>query len=173
MTYNELFLIELSKNMQKEDLFNQKFEIYHKMLDEKEFERWINSAKLTLMSAKGDLERRDYNWSCFKSHQAAEFATKALLHGLGLEALGHSVLRLLKKLKEYNIGIDESLISAASTLDKYYIPTRYVNAWSEGIPQEYYTKEEAERAIELSKLIINFVEEKWKSLKKESKQEKK
>jgi len=139
------------------------------MLDEQEFERWMKSAKLTLKSAKGDLERGDYNWSCFKSHQATEFAIKALFHGLGLEALGHSVLRLLKRLNEYSIDVNESLVNAASTLDKYYIPTRYVNAWSEGIPQEYYTKEEAEKAIELSQLIINFIEETWISLKKGSK----
>ena len=139
------------------------------MLDEKEFERWMKMAKLTLNSARGDLERGDYNWSCFKSHQGAEFATRALFHGLGLEATGHSILRLMRKLKEESININEDLISAASMLDKYYIPTRYVSAWSEGIPQEYYTKEEAENAIRLASLIIDSIEEIWKSLKKESK----
>ena len=65
------------------------------MLDEAEYTRWINSSRKTLNSALGDLERDDYNWTCFKAQQAADLAIKALLHGLGLSAYGHSISRLL------------------------------------------------------------------------------
>ena len=65
------------------------------MLDETEYSRWMRSAMKTLNSVKGDLERGDYNWSCFKAQQAAEFAVKALLHGLGIHAYGHSVSKLI------------------------------------------------------------------------------
>jgi Uncharacterized conserved protein related to C-terminal domain of eukaryotic chaperone, SACSIN len=71
-------------------------------------------AKFTLDSAKGDHERGDYNWSCFKCHQACEFVVKGLFYGLGLEALGHSITRLLKKIKEVSIYIDEEMIDSAA-----------------------------------------------------------
>ena len=51
--------------------------------------------KKTLLSAEGDLGRGDYNWACFKAHQAAGYAVKALLHGLGLTPKGHSISLLL------------------------------------------------------------------------------
>ena len=136
------------------------------MLDEDEYARWIRSSKGTLRSAKGDLDRGDYNWACFKAQQAAEFAVKALLHGLGLHAYGHSVSRLLTKLPK-DLVVRENLIQAAKTLDKYYVPTRYPNAWTEGIPEEYYTREDAEKSIKYAEEIIGWVEESWKLLKGE------
>ena len=133
------------------------------MLDEDEFKRWFNTALGTVRSAEGDLERGDYNWACFKAHQSAEFAVKGLLRGLGLSAYGHSVSALLaaapSELKAPN------LLHKAKTLDKYYVPTRYPNAWAEGSPADYYTSEDASQAIEYAKSIIGWVEEVWRSLK--------
>lgn len=135
------------------------------MFDEAEYSRWIRSSRGTLSSARGDLERGDYNWACFKAHQAAEFAVKALLHGLGLPAYGHSVSALLSKApRELKAG--EELIHAAKTLDKYYVPTRYPNAWAEGIPEDYYTAEDASQAIEYAGEISGWVEASWRLLKR-------
>jgi len=50
-------------------------------LDVSEYERWTRSAVRTLESAERDAEHGDYNWACFKAHQAAEKALKALLWG--------------------------------------------------------------------------------------------
>jgi len=133
------------------------------LLDEDEFKRWFKMALGTVRSAEGDLERGDYNWACFKAHQSAEFAVKGLLRGLGLGAYGHSVSALLaaapSELKVLN------LLQRAKTLDKYYVPTRYPNAWAEGSPADYYTREDASQAIEYAKSIISWVEEAWRSLK--------
>jgi HEPN domain-containing protein len=51
-------------------------------------------------------------------------------------------------------------------LDKYYIPTRYPNAWTEGFPEEYYTKEDAEKSILFAETIMKYIEESWKLLKR-------
>jgi len=137
------------------------------MLDEKEYVRWMNSSKKTLSSALADAERGDFNWACFKCQQAAEFAVKSLLRGLGLPSYGHSISRLLRVVEE-NLGVvEDEIIEAAKTLDKYYIPTRYPNAWVEGSPEDYYTKFDAELAIKSARKIIGWVEEKWESLKRE------
>lgn len=143
------------------------------MLDEKEFNRWLTSAEKTLKSAYGDTERGEYNWACFKAQQAAEFAVKALLRGLGLPSYGHSISKLLISLKEKGLNIPNEIINAGKALDKHYVLTRYPNAWTEGSPHEYYTKEDAENATQQTNLIIKWVKKLWKSLKKEKRQEKK
>ncbi len=137
------------------------------MLDEEEFSRWMVSAKKTLESALGDLERGDYNWACFKAQQACEMAVKALMHGLGLPAYGHSASKLLVRLSSKKVSIPKNLIDQAKTLDKYYIPTRYPNAWSEGAPHEYYTESEGREAIKYAERIIEWVEDLWRSLRRE------
>jgi len=135
------------------------------MLDEEEYYRWMKASIKTLESASGDLNRGDYNWACFKAHQSAEFAVKALLHGLGLPAYGHSISKLLIKMQK-NLEVQQ-VLQEAKILDKYYIPTRYPNAWVEGSPEDYYTKNEGEEAIKHAKKLIEWVEGLWKLLKKE------
>ncbi len=58
------------------------------MFDNDEFERWMAQASDTLNSARQDYSSKSYNWSCFKAQQAAEYAVKALLKGLGISAYG-------------------------------------------------------------------------------------
>ncbi|MEM2704187.1 MAG: HEPN domain-containing protein [Candidatus Bathyarchaeia archaeon] len=134
-------------------------------MDESEYLRWILFSRKTLDSARGDFERGDYNWACFKSQQAAEFALKALLRGLGMPSYGHSLSRLLEEVGRV-FACEDSVVQAAKTLDKYYVPTRYPNAWVEGSPDEYYTRRDAEGAARFAEDIIGWVEEKWRSLKR-------
>lgn len=129
-------------------------------LDEDEFKRWQTHARSTLRSANMDLSSGFYNWACFKAQQSAEYSAKAFLRGVGTDSFGHSVSMLLKR-----AGFDEELIKLAKKIDKYYIPTRYTDAWSEGLPEDYYTIEEAEDSLECSEKIISGVEDRWKSLK--------
>ena len=129
-------------------------------LDEDEFNRWQAHARSTLRSAYIDKSSGFYNWACFKAQQSAEYSAKAFLRGIGFDSFGHSVSMLLKK-----GGFSEDSIKLAKKIDKYYIPTRYTDAWSEGLPEDYYTIEEAEDALECSEKVISEVDDKWKSLK--------
>lgn len=128
-----------------------------KLFDEDEFNRWFGQAEHTLRSATNDMDRADYDWSCFKSQQAAEYAVKALLRGLGKEAIGHSVLKLIAKLGETGCIIGEELKGRARSVDKHYIPTRYPNAYAEGSPFEFYDRKTAEEAIDNASEIIKFI----------------
>ena len=56
------------------------------------------------------------------------------------------------------------MLEHAALLDKFYVPTRYVDAWSEGIPYEYYTRGDAEAAVRAAERIIAFVKEAWRLL---------
>ena len=131
-------------------------------LDDDEYNRWQSHAKSTLRSAQIDKASGFYNWACFKSQQAAEYSSRAFLRGAGIDSYGHSVSLLLNR-----GGFSQELINLAKKVDKYYIPTRYTDAWSEGLPEDYYTIDEAEEAILSAEGVIREVEERWKSLKNE------
>ncbi|WP_054856541.1 HEPN domain-containing protein [Vulcanisaeta sp. JCM 16159] len=132
-------------------------------VDVEEFSRWILMAKRTLESARGDEERGDYNWSCFKAHQASEFAVKAILYGVGRPTRGHSITHLLSELSRM-VQVPIDIMDLGKFLDKFYVPTRYVDAWSEGVPYEYFTRSDAEMAIKAAERIITFIEDLWRGL---------
>lgn len=130
------------------------------MFDKIEFDRWIKQAEKTLESAKSDKEAGYYNWSCFKSQQAGEYAIKALLYGLGIMAYGHSITNLLGKLGK---KIPEEIVRNSKLLDRHYIPPRYPNSHPEGAPFEFYDLETAEEALNAANSIIEFSkDEKWR-----------
>ena len=79
-----------------------------------------------------------------------------------MNTFGHAVSLLLQ-----NAGFDKNVINTAMIVDKYYIPTRDTDAWSEGIPDDYYNHNDSEKGIEAAESIIEEVKLKWKSLKEE------
>lgn len=119
------------------------------------YKDWLRQAKRDLEHAKHSLRDGDYEWACFATQQAAEKAVKALYQKLGAEAWGHSVSALLANLPP-QIHPEEVLIDKAKELDKHYIPPRYPNFQPTGAPLDYYTKMEAERAIEHAEAIVSF-----------------
>ncbi len=118
---------------------------------------WLAQAKRDLNHAVHACEDEDFEWSCFSAQQGAEKAVKAVFLYLHGESWGHSVFALLKALGE-KIEVSEQLIEAAKNLDKHYIPTRYPNGFDSGMPGDYYTKKDAQEAIENAREIIEFCE---------------
>ena len=116
---------------------------------------WLRQALKDLEHAKKSIELGDYEWACFAAQQAAEKAVKALFQKLGIEIWGHSVSRMLSKLPDDHKPAQE-LINKAKEIDKHYIPMRYPNFHPEGAPLDYYTKDEAERAVKYAEEIVKF-----------------
>ncbi len=131
------------------------------MLDEEEYSRWMNMAKKTLESARKDLEGTFYNWACFKAQQAAEFAVKAFLWGIGTPKYGHAISKLIGGVDD----VPEDIIEAGKRLDKFYTAPRYTDMWVEGSPYEYYSRKEAEEAIYYAEKVISFIEGRWRLLR--------
>jgi len=127
------------------------------MMKLSEYERWMRQAGRTLESARNDLDDRYYEWASFKAQQAAELAVKALLRGLGYAPVGHSITRLLRELREEGFGIPREILSMAMELDRNYIAPRYPDAYPEGSPFEYYSKDVAEKLISYAEGIIEFL----------------
>lgn len=116
---------------------------------------WRRQAERDLQHARHALEDEDYEWACFAAHHAAEKAATALYYKLGAEARGHAIALLLAGLPA-EAAADPALVEKAKGLDKHYIPPRYPNAYPTGAPYDFYTREEAERAIEISHAILQF-----------------
>jgi HEPN domain-containing protein len=121
-------------------------------------EDWLRQARRDLEHARHALRDGDYEWACFAAQQGAEKAMKALYQKLGADAWGHSVSALLSNLPQGS-GVTEELVEKGKELDKHYIPPRYPNSHPQGAPLDYYTRNEAERAIENGYAIVSFCED--------------
>jgi len=120
---------------------------------------WLRQALRDLEHAEKSVELGDYEWACFASHQAAEKAVKALYNHLGIEVWSHSVTRMLRDLPD-KYRPSEDFIDIARKLDRHYIPARYPNFHSEGAPLDYYSRDDAERAVEYARRIVEFCKSK-------------
>ena len=116
---------------------------------------WLRQAVRDLEHAKRSMEFGDYEWACFAAHQAAEKAVKALYQKLGIEVWGYSISRMLECLPE-EYRPSRELVNKAKELDRHYIPTRYPNFHPEGAPLDYYTLEDARRAVKYAEEIVKF-----------------
>jgi len=73
-------------------------------------------------------------------------------------AWGHSVTLLLTSLPgAYHLP--EAIVGHGKALDKHHIPTRYLNAFAEGAPMDYYTLPDAERSVQDAAAVIQFCED--------------
>jgi len=120
------------------------------------YENWLKQAKETIRSAESDMASEFYSWACFKAQQAAEYCLKGFLHGMGLTATGHSVLKLAE-IVSVNAGSLSFNRSCLVFLDKLYIPTRYADVYDDGSPFSYYEEEDAKRALSCANEILDLV----------------
>ena len=86
------------------------------------------------------------------SQQAAEKAIKAVYQKHGAVAWGHSVRDLLEGLQAAGREVPADLSGIARSLDRNYIP----DGFSRGKPADYFTREDADDAINGAERIIWF-----------------
>jgi len=131
-----------------------------------EAERWLSEAEWDFDTAKVLHTSKKFNASAFYSQQSAEKAVKAALYGLGEIPLGHSVRELLERFHEAS-GIKlENLLTFARELDRHYIPSRYPNVYPSGTPHEAYDEETSRRALECTRVMLEFVKRFIEGLKR-------
>ena len=121
--------------------------------------RWFRQAEQDLLDAAYNQEGSRFNLACFLSQQAAEKAVKAYLYHRGAEDVwGHSLIDLCEDAKLFEMFFD-TIKSEARQLDKYYELTRYPGYLPSGTSSEAFDRDDADRAIELSQFVVDFVKE--------------
>ena len=121
--------------------------------------RWLRQAEQDLDDADYAREGSRFNVACFLGQQAGEKAVKAFLYRRGAEDVwGHSLTDLCEDAKLFDMFFD-TIKSEARQLDKYYEITRYPSYLPTGIPSEAFDRIDADRAIELAQMVVEFVRE--------------
>ena len=120
---------------------------------------WLDEAEDDLASAKELYRAGRYAKACFLAQQAAEKALKALLiRRAGVYERTHSVAALLERARQL-ADVTQDLVDAAELLDRYYVPSRYPNAWPSGSPSKRLREPDARSAIEAAEKILGWVRE--------------
>lgn len=112
---------------------------------------WLRQAEHDLDKAKLDCQWSYFEWACFSAHQAAEKALKAVYYAHHGEARGHGVRELLLPL---HVATSKDLEQQATSLDRFYIPTRYPSGLPAGVPHDYFSETDAAKAVETAEAII-------------------
>tara|TARA_B100001013_G_scaffold321978_1_gene232203 strand:+ start:799 stop:1200 length:402 start_codon:yes stop_codon:yes gene_type:complete len=121
--------------------------------------RWLKQAEQDLIDASYNRDGARFNISCFLCQQASEKAIKAFLYFKEAEDIwGHSLIDLCEDAKIFDMFFD-TIKSEARQLDKYYELTRYPGFLPGGICSEAFDVNDADRAYELSGLVVEFVKE--------------
>lgn len=127
----------------------------------REGRRWLEQAQADLAAAKWNEQGGFHSVACFWAQQTAERALKAFLYFRGKRRIvGHSVQELTKECARLDSDF-KSLVRAATTLDRYYIPTRYPNGLPGGVPAQSYQADEAQQALELAEKTVALVASKF------------
>jgi HEPN domain-containing protein len=132
--------------------------------DEPEFERWRAEAGRALEGARVQARAGLHNWACFAAEQAAQLATKALLHGLGRGPWGHDLVRLGEMAHDAGAGLRQEVLDAMRRLGRHYIPARYPDAHPSGPAADHYAASDSAEAIRDAETVLAAIDEVWRLL---------
>ncbi len=129
------------------------------MVVRREVKLWIGAAKEDLTDAEEAMGRGRWFRVAFYAQQAVEKVLKALFYVVRREEPPHihTVTELYILLKEKGFTLPEDLENQLYVLNKYYTITRYPDA-ANGLPSESVDKLEAERALNIAKKVVEYVE---------------
>ena len=111
---------------------------------------WLAQARNDLEWGCASLESGFFSQACFIAQQVAEKALKAVAYHRGAELVkGHSVYAVCREL-----GLNGDLEERARLLDQFYIPTRYPDAQPVGAPFQYFSRNQAEQAMDYARSFV-------------------
>jgi HEPN domain-containing protein len=119
-------------------------------------ERWLAFAREDLRMAELALAEDIFNQACFHAQQCAEKAIKGYLEHQGQSPpRTHRMADLLPSLPDGLMGERED---ALRLLDRFYIPTRYPDAFPDLLADGLPGRQEALEAVELASQTLKCVE---------------
>jgi len=117
---------------------------------------WLGNAETDLELAAEIVERFAAR-ACFHAQQCSELALKGALIALTDDhPRTHVGEGLLRELAALDVAIPEEVFAAANRLDLFYVGSRYPDALGGADPRKVLSREDAERAILLSRRVLEF-----------------
>jgi HEPN domain-containing protein len=120
-------------------------------------EDWLNEARAELRAAQDLYEGQHWSWCCFTCQQVAEKALKAICEHFRDQQIGHN-LNLLVQAVEVHAAVGDTIRMACARLNRYYIPTRYPDAFDAGAPADQFFEADARQAVEDAEEVVRFAE---------------
>lgn len=121
------------------------------------FQRWIMQARRDLKAAEALLAAGAYEWATFLAHQAAERALKGYLYFHGDQNIvGHSIRALFHKCRHYAPGFE--LGHDVGRLDEFYAGPRFPDSFTEDVPADAVSPDDAEASVELARMAVELVD---------------
>jgi HEPN domain-containing protein len=117
---------------------------------------WFNQAENDYQYAQEGFKKAFYSQVCFQAQQVGEKAIKAVAFNRDYEVRGHSITKIAKI-----IGFNSVIEDAAKRLDLFYISARYPDAFPEGAPFEFFSKGQAQEALDDAKLLLDKAEKEF------------
>jgi HEPN domain-containing protein len=118
-------------------------------------EDWLNEAQAELRAGRDLLTGEHWSWCCFTCQQAVEKALKAMCEHFRTPQFGHNLNMLLQAV-EAHLSVAESMRMACARLNRYYIPTRYPDAFDRGAPADQFFAADAHQAVADAEEVIGF-----------------
>ena len=119
-------------------------------------QKWLKFCDEDLKAADATLDGGVFSAACFHAQQAVEKAIKAILAAkTGRIPRDHSILRLTEMSEDKELF--EKHKGELEFLDKFYVPTRYPDALPGSLPEGLPGREDAEKAVESAKEIVDSV----------------
>lgn len=120
-------------------------------------EDWLREAQAELRAGRDLLKGKHWSWCCFTCQQAAERALKAMCEHFRSPQFGHNLNLLLQAIEAYT-PVSGSVQMACARLNRYYIPTRYPNAFDRGAPADQFFEADARQALQDAEEVMSFAE---------------
>lgn len=115
---------------------------------------WMEQAKGEFKAARDLFATSNHAWCCFTCHQAAEKALKAILEHFGSPTVGHNLIALASEVPRFTQMPREAEV-ACRILNRYYIPTRYPNAFPSGAPIHMFNEDDAREALQHAEKVMD------------------
>jgi HEPN domain-containing protein len=118
---------------------------------------WLREGLAELNAARDLLAGQHWSWCCFTSQQSAEKGLKALCEHFRVPQSGHNLNLLLQAVQAY-ASVPEPVQMACARLNRYYIPTRYPNAFDQGAPVDQFFAADARQALLDATEVVEFAQ---------------
>ena len=116
---------------------------------------WLKQSEAEFKAATDLLNTNNFAWCCFTAQQSAEKSIKAILNHLQSDTLGHNLNTLIQEVEQHR-QVNQAVINACIRLNRFYIPTRYPDAFASGVPAEQYFDQDANQAVQDAEEVIRF-----------------